>query len=58
MNDVQTKYYDQNPNQKWVFRFDVLFINRNHRRILNREPVMIIRWPFVFTIIDFKELSN
>ena len=58
MNDVKTKYYDQNPDKRWVFCFDALFIQRDHRKILNREPAVIERWPFVFMIIDFKALRN
>jgi hypothetical protein len=35
---AEVKYYDVPEGSDWYMRFDVLFIKRDHRRILNRQP--------------------
>jgi hypothetical protein len=42
MSQVKEKiFYDSDPEKAWFKTFDALMIkNRDHRRILNRQPVM------------------
>jgi hypothetical protein len=55
-------YYDSDPEKTWLFRFDVLFIKRDHRRILNRQPEVKICYGCKLECVkmknDFKVLSN
>lgn len=36
INSVQ--YFDSPESGRWINRFDVLWLKRDHRRILNAEP--------------------
>jgi len=55
--------YDSDPEKAWLFRFDVLMIKRDHRRILNVQPKLdsyCFRCPenCVQFVINWKILNN
>lgn len=64
-------YYDQPQGSEWINRMDVLFIKRDHRRILNVQPARLEIYylasdydsrrtppPDTRMIMDFQILSN
>lgn len=63
-------YFDQPEGSEWLYRYDVLQITREHRRILNVQPRMlevyhladyddhVLAIPDSRMIHDFKTLSN
>lgn len=64
MNVTKQRYFFDVPaRSEWFTRFDVLFIKRDHRRILNRQPE--VRFfnlsnglRIVAFLIDMKVISN
>uniref|UniRef100_A0A6M3LY64 Uncharacterized protein n=1 Tax=viral metagenome TaxID=1070528 RepID=A0A6M3LY64_9ZZZZ len=61
--NIHGQYTDTPVEKAWICRFDVLFIRRDHRRILNRQPELQF-WNFsngygiAQFIIDHKVMSN
>lgn len=59
---AETKYYDVPPESEWFTRFDVLLLKRDHRRILNVQPVIKIchacKNECAKMIFDFEILQN
>ena len=57
------KFTDEPPDSEWFTRFDVLSLPEDHRKILNRQPVMRFfsfsnGMSFAVILIDSKVLSN
>jgi hypothetical protein len=60
MSQVKEKiFYDSPPEKAWFLTFEALYIkNRDHRRILNRQPEIKQTKKYVDIIFNIKILSN
>lgn len=56
------QFTDSPVEKRWFLRFDTLFLNEPHRKILNRQPKVKICYKCNLECakleIDFKVLSN
>ena len=61
--NIYGQFTDTPVEKAWIYRFDVLFIRRDHRRILNRQPEIQF-WDFTNGlkiaqfITNWKVMSN
>jgi hypothetical protein len=64
MNATKQKYYfDEPEGSEWFTRFDVLALPADHRKILNRQPVIRFIKLYkgaiiVFMPLNIKAMSN
>jgi len=61
--NIYGQFTDIPVEKAWICRFDVLFIRRDHRRILNRQPELKFwnlsnGYGIAQFVIDWKVMSN
>jgi len=54
----ERKYYDSDPDKSWKYRIDVLYIKREHRRILNARPLVYPDRNGLIFLFVLKVMSN